>query len=126
MSAKKSTAVKVSKDVENALSSLGPVATLVGKSAGVLWKIFVRKYVAQGVAELAAGIGILWGSVWLLGDHNLWLFFPAALTVWFVYMAIQHLINPYYSALDDVLAHVKNLDQPKTGEMVAARPRGSY
>jgi hypothetical protein len=114
------------KDVEKALASLGPLASIVGKSAATLWKIFVMKYVAEGLAELGAGILISAGSIWLLGDKNHWLLIPFAMSTLCAYYAIQHLVNPWYPAMDDVIVHVKDLGQKKTAELVVAEPRRSY
>src|ERR1700679_2402426 len=109
--AKSNTESASHKDVEKALSSLGPLASVVGKSAATLWKIFVMEYVAQGVSELVTAILIMGGSVWLLGTHNLWLFVPAAISTWFLYLAIPNLVNPFYPAMEDVIKHVQHLSK---------------
>lgn len=119
-------ATKNSKDIENALSSLGPLAKVVGKSAEKLWKIFVWKYVAQGIGEILGAVTALYGFAWVFGDHARMMIIPIALVVAAVWHGSQVLINPFYPAMDDVLAHVKAITKPQPAELVVAEPRRSY
>jgi hypothetical protein len=113
---KKTTADKstASTEVEKALSSLGPLAQVVGKSAGYLWGIFIRKYVAIGLAQLVTAVGVSWISLWLLPDKSMWLFVSFGIAGIFLYCAIVNLINPQYYALNDVIVKVKDLKEPPT------------
>lgn len=103
---------------QEALKSLGPLAQLVGKSAGSLWNIFVRKYIAVGVAEVFGAVWTVWVSIWLLGTASLWLLVPFTLAGLLGYLAIQNLINPHYPALGDVVTRVKDLNKPAPAEIV--------
>lgn len=109
---------KVTKDVQEAMKSLGPLGKMVGRSAETLWKIFVRKYVAMGVAQLVSAAGILGISFWLLPNKSLWLFLSFGLAGIPLYCAINNLINPQYFAMDDVITHVQDVTKSKPVEVV--------
>lgn len=118
---------KANKDVENALSSLGPLAKVVGKSAEKLWKIFVWKYVAEGVGEILGAVTALGGFAWVFGDHSRLMIIPVLLVIAAVWHGSQVLINPFYPAMDDVVSHVKDITKPQPAELlVAEQSRRSY
>lgn len=110
----------VDKETKEALKSLGPLATLVGKSAGSLWKVFVRRYVAIGLGEAFAAAWVVWVSTWLLGTSTPLLLIPFGLAGLLGYLAILNLINPHYPALGDVVSRVQELNKPKPTEVVQA------
>lgn len=102
----------------DALTALGPLAKSLGKTAGSLWKIFVRQYIARGIACTTVALASMGLAVWLLGDRSLWLLLIAPLPGFFLYWGIQYLINPYYPAMDDVIVHVKNVTKPPASELM--------
>lgn len=89
---------------------VGKISDLVGKSVGQLWKMFVMRYIAKGIAQafLAVFINLI-AYVYLNHQHpyNLWMLIPLALGGVLVYDAIQLLANPYYYAMNDVLFRLK-------------------
>lgn len=99
----------MTKNTEDALSKIEPIAKLLGKTAGQIWKIFVMRYVAKGVSEvfIALVIGGL-GYNLLHLTHPLWMLAPFGIAALFIYDAIQLLVNPYYFAMDDVAMRLKN------------------
>lgn len=111
---------KVDKETKEALKSLGPLAQLVGKSAGTLWGIFVRHYVAIGIGELFGAVWTVWVATWIMGTTTLWLLVPFTLAGVLVYLAINNLVNPHYPALGDVVSRVQELNKPKPTEVVQA------
>lgn len=94
----------------DALQKVEPIAKLLGKTASQLWKIFLFRYIAKGVAQifLAVFINIIC-FVYLTHSHpyNLWMLIPLAVGGVLVYDAIQLLVDPYYFAMNDVLYRLK-------------------
>lgn len=103
---------------EQALKSLGPLGELVGKSAGALWGIFVRRYIAIGISELVGAAWLVWISLWFLDPKSLSMFVVFLLAGFLVYLATQNLINPHYPALGDVVKRVTDLNKPQSAELV--------
>lgn len=105
-------------EIESAINSLGPLAKVLNKSAGGLWKIFVRRYVAIGTGLLGLTIVIPWLGIWLLPHKSWWLMVPFGIALVTGYYAIINLINPYYPAMDDVIKHVKAATKPSPVEVM--------
>lgn len=117
-------AAKEDKETKEALKSLGPLAQLVGKSAGSLWTIFVRRYVGTGLAQLFGALWTVGVAVWIFGTSPGWgLLISLALAGGLTYQAIQNLFNPHYPALGDVVTRVKALNKPQTAELVQVSPQ---
>lgn len=93
-----------------ALQKVEPIAKLLGKTAGQLWKMFVMRYIAKGLAQvfLAVFLNVIC-YIYLNHQHpyNLWMIIPLAVGGVLVYDAIQLLANPYYYAMNDVLFRLK-------------------
>lgn len=106
------------KDVDEAINSLGPLAKVLNKTAGSLWGIFVRKYIAQGVALAACAVAVSGVSLWLLPYKSLFLLIPFSISAMLGYWAIQFLINPHYPAMGDVISKVQSATKPKPVEVV--------
>lgn len=103
---------------DKAIESLGPLAQLLNKTAGDLWKIFVWRYIAIGVSSLIVaclGMGYL---MYLLGPRNPVVLFPLIAFLGLLYWSLQNLINPYYPAMNDVIKHVQAATKPKPVEVV--------
>lgn len=111
MAANKSAKTATTTEAEG-ISAVTPLASIVGKTAGELWKIFVMRYVAKGVAEIFSAIVISAVSLRLLGTTTLWLFAPGFLITVLIFDAIQLLVNPRYFALGDVMERIKQEQKP--------------
>lgn len=109
------------KEVDEAINSLGPLAKVLNKTAGSLWGIFVRKYIAQGVALGACAIGVSGVSLWLLPYKSLWLLVPFSITGILGYWAIQFLINPHYPAMGDVITRVQDATKPEPTQVITGQ-----
>ncbi len=105
------------KEINEAIKTLGPLATVLQKSASELWKIFVWRYRAIGIALAVSGLLMMSGSVWLFGAHSHWLVLPALAAIPMWGWAMYLLINPYYPAMNDVVNQVKNLSKPPVAEV---------
>lgn len=104
-------------DEKEAVDKLQPVAKLLGKAAGQVWKIFVMRYVAKGISELFAAAVIIWVTTdKLYANYWLWWLIPFAISVILAFDAIQLLVNPYYFAMDDVEKTLKRATS-KTNEV---------
>jgi hypothetical protein len=112
-----------------AMKALGPLAKVAGKTAGSLWKIFVRRYIAIALGELLGALVFASGALYLMPRKSLWLFVPLVVVTAAIWDGMTKLINPHYPAMDDVLVHVKDITKPRPAEVVVpaeARLRGSY
>lgn len=109
------------REVDEAINSLGPLAKVLNKTAGSLWGIFVRKYIAQGVALGACAIGVSGVSLWLLPNKSLWLLIPFSITGILGYWAIQFLINPHYPAMGDVITRVQAATKPEPTQVITGQ-----
>lgn len=105
-------------DEKEALGKVEPIAKLLGRTAGQIWQIFVKRYIAKGVAELFAATVItiltldkLWAHHWLY-----WLCIPFPIVMLLAFDAIQLLINPAYFAMGDVENAIKR-NTKKTNEV---------
>jgi len=93
---------------QDVLKHLAPFAEGLKKSVGQLWKMFVMRYVAKGIAEVfVAGV-----TMWIATDKlwtNHWGYWCIPFVISMVLMldAIQLLINPYYPAMNDVVERLK-------------------
>lgn len=116
---------KTSKAADDAIKSLGPLAELLNKTAGDLWKIFVWRYIAIGISSLVVAILGMGYLMFLLGARNWWLMLPFPFFLGLVYWSLQNLINPYYPAMDNVIEHVKGVTRvdPAPVEVVRADPK---
>jgi hypothetical protein len=113
----------VSKSLEKkAVESLGPLAKQLQKTAGSLWEIFVRRYIAIGVSQAFAGTLAPAYGLWQFSDNVPILtgFFVIGAVLW--YSALQNLINPHYLAMEDVIKHVKQATKPEPNELVVKGP----
>lgn len=108
---------------DKAMESLGPLAQLLNKTAGDLWKIFVWRYIAIGVSSLIVAVLGMGYLMYLMGPRNPWLLFPIAIFLSLLYWALQNLINPYYPAMNDVIKHVQAATKPKPVEVVGSNFR---
>lgn len=89
------------------LGALAPLAKVLKSTVGEVWKIFIKRYVAKGLAELFAAIVISGMSVVLLHITN-WLWIPFPFVVVLMFDAIQLLVNPAYFALNDALERIND------------------
>ena len=93
-----------------ALAKVEPIAKILGKTAGQLWKIFLFRYIAKGIAQifLAVFINVV-AYMYLnhLHPYNPWMLLPLAAGGVLIYDAIQLLVDPYYFAMNDVLFRLK-------------------
>lgn len=95
-------------DEEEALQKIEPIAKLLGKTASQLWKMFIMRYVAKGIAQVFLAVFINWVAyIFLWAPHKYWMLAPLGVGGILVYDAIQLLANPYYFAMNDVLYRVK-------------------
>lgn len=103
------TAKKAKTAEQEAVDKVAPVANLVGRTAKEIWKIFVLRYVAKGVAELFAASVITWLTLDKLWAHHwiYWLCIPFPIVMLLAFDAIQLLINPAYFAMGDVENAIK-------------------
>lgn len=92
---------KVQEDVEKQLE---PMAKALKKTAEQLFRVYVKRYLAKGIAELFVGIVIavltlnkLWANHWVW-----WLCIPFPIIMLLALDAIQCIINPAYHAIGDV------------------------
>lgn len=108
-------------NVEKAINSLGPLAKVVNKTAGGLWSIFVRRYIALGVGELVSAVLVVGVSLWLLPHKSLWLFIPFAAAIYMIYDATVYLMNPHYPAMDKVIEKVSEATKPAPTEIVSSQ-----
>lgn len=108
-------------NVEKAINSLGPLAKAVNKTAGGLWSIFVRRYIAIGAGELMAAAAVVGVSLWLFPHKSLWLLVPFAIAIGLTYDAIVNLINPHYPAMDKVIEKVSGATKPAPVEIVSSQ-----
>lgn len=93
-----------------ALMKVEPLAKILGKTAGQLWKMFVMRYIAKGIAQifLAVFINVIaYIFLWHQHAYNYWLLIPLFIGGVLVYDSIQNLANPYYYAMNDVLYRLK-------------------
>ena len=96
---------------QEALTKVEPIAKLLGKTAGQLWKVFVMRYIAKGVAQIFLAIFLNWVCyifLWHQHSYNYWMLIPLIVGGILVYDAIQLLFNPYYFAMNDVMYRLKN------------------
>lgn len=105
-------------DEQKAENMLVPFSQTLGKAAGDIWKIFVRRYTAKAVAELFVAIvgtvitlDKLWAHHWVY-----WLCIPFPIIMLLAYDGIQLLINPAYFAMGDVEETIKRATT-KTNEV---------
>jgi uncharacterized membrane protein len=118
MAASKKTTTDKTVNETDALVAAQPLAKALGKTAGQIWGIFVRKYFAKGVAELFAAIVITTVCVDKLWTHH-WVWYitiPFPIAMLLVVDAIQLLINPHYPAMGDVENAIKR-NGTKTNEV---------
>lgn len=108
----------------DALGAVQPLAKALSKTAGQIWQIFVKRYIAKGVAEMFSAIVItvltldkLWAHHWLY-----WLCIPFPIVMLLAFDAIQLLINPAYFAMGDVESAVKR-NTTKTNEITVYNNR---
>jgi hypothetical protein len=98
------------------LAAVEPLAKLLGKLPGELWKIFVMRYVAKGAAEVVIGGAFIWvASLKLWTNHFPYWCIPAVLTAILFFDAIQLLINPRYFAMNDIIERVNAERNSKPG-----------
>lgn len=94
---------------EEALMKVEPIAKLLGKTATQLWKMFVMRYVAKGVAQIFLAVFLNWVAyIFLWHTHKYYMLIFLTGGGILVYDAIQLLFNPYYFAMNDVLYRLKN------------------
>lgn len=95
-------------DEKEALAKVEPLAKLLGKTAGQIWKVFVKRYIAKGVAELFCACVITWLDFDKLWTHHFgWFCIPFAVVLILMFDCIQLLINPAYYAMADVENAIK-------------------
>lgn len=113
---------KVKSVEEEALAKLDPFAEGLKKTVEQLWGIFVRRYIAKGVAELFGAGVIAWLTyVKLWQDHWVyWLCIPFPAIMVLAIDAIQLLINPHYYAMNDVAATIKRQQKPAVEEVYSS------
>ena len=105
MAAKNST----TSDKEDVMKQLEPFSKVLGKSVAQIWRVFVLRYVARGIAELFLAAFIVYVGWYVLnGDHRMWMLPFMLAGGLFVWDAIQVLIDPYYYAMNDVLLRIKS------------------
>ena len=105
--------VKASKepvDQEKIMKHLGPLAGTLKSSAKALWKVFVWRYIAKGVAELIIAVFMDIFAIHILkSSTSAWLFIPFTINVVLIYDGVINLINPAYPAMNDAIEHVSEL-----------------
>lgn len=96
-------------DEKEAISKVEPMAKLLGRTAGQVWSIFVKRYLAKGTAEVFAAGVIAWVSLDKLWTHHwvYWITIPFPVCMLLMFDAIQLLINPAYFAIGDVENAIK-------------------
>ena len=95
------------------LDAVGPLAKLVGKATGELWKIFVWRYIAKGLGEVFLAAFTSWiGWTYLHQNDRLWVIPFLCVSGVLIFDAIQLLVNPRYFAMNDVVERVKAEQKP--------------
>jgi len=105
------------KEINEAIKTLGPLATVLQKSAGELWKIFVWRYRAIGLAMVTSAFLLIAGTVWLWGAHSPALAPVGIVSIGLVGFAMYFLISPHYLAMNDVVVRVRQLSKPQAAEV---------
>lgn len=113
-----------SKEISAAINSLGPLAKTVNKTAGGLWSIFVRRYLAIGAGELFAAAALVAVCLWLMPYKSPMLIVPFVIAIALVFDAIVNLMNPHYRAVGQVIVHVKQATKSPKVEVTLGYPRG--
>ena len=104
-------------DEQEAMNKLVPFSETLGKAAGEVWKIFVRRYLAKGAAEIFVSIVTIIVATDKLWTHHFWYWcIPFVVVMFLAYDAIQLLIDPAYFAMGDVEDTLKRATQ-KTNEV---------
>ena len=91
-----------------ALAKVEPLAKLLGKTAGQIWKVFVMRYVGKGLGEIFLAVALVVVCHGYFG-YNKWMMLGSfVISGVFVYDAIQLLIDPWYFAMNDVAVRLKS------------------
>jgi hypothetical protein len=101
---------------DEALKKIEPLAKLLGKTAGELWKIFVWRYIAKGLGEVFLAIFGSWvGWAYLHQNDRLWVIPFLCVSGILIFDAIQLLVNPRYFAMNDVIDRLNAERNSKPG-----------
>lgn len=93
---------------EDVIKQIAPLSKSLQKSAKELWGMFVKRYLAKGLAEifLAVFINVV-AYMFLWQDHKYWVLLPLGIGGVLIYDAIQLIVNPQYFAMHDVIYKLK-------------------